>query len=412
MSIRALVAMAAMTLAACTGQGSSSTIPPEDRLLLGTSSGVLSLDPSTGSVLSESPGVPALGNWAAVYTATVSEGSTVLKGREAATGSVTSALSLPGELGIRVVAFDGSKVALMPPLAEGANPWIPEPRARTSIVVADPSGVDDPETYPLKGNFEPEAFSPDGASLYMISFLPASAPTSYRVVRLDLTDGDVYDVLTNTKTVESMTGTRLEQVATADGSLVHTLYTTQPPANEADAGYGVHAEHMAEPVAFVHVLDAENGWAHCVALPRGFWGGDATAEAMAPSPNGRRLYVVDADRDLVAVMDTRKMRIVQEATVDFGTGEGAVRAAVSSDGTSLYVGRGSQITRLDTATLQPVDSWMTDGPVSGLGIGPDGLYVAQPEQVELIDPATGSELDTIPSPGIDEELEFLGTAGR
>jgi hypothetical protein len=414
MSIRGLIAVVAVAVAvaACTGQGGSSTIPPQDRLLMGTSSGVLSLDPTTGSVLSESPGVPALGNWAAVYTATLSEGTTVLKGREAATGDVTSSISLPGELSIRVVAFDGSRVALMPPLSEGASPWIPEPRTRTTIVVVEPTGAEDPETYALRGNFEPEAFSPDGESLYMITYLPAAAPEAYRVVRLDLSDGNVEPVFTNRKSiVETMSGTRLEQVTTSDGSMVHTLYTTQPPAEVADAGagHGAHSGHSTQPVAFVHVLDAENGWAHCVALPRTFWGGDATAEAMAPSPDGRHLYVVDADRDLVAVMDTRKMQIVQEATVDFGSSGGEVRAAVSGDGASLYVARGPQITRLDTATLQPVDSWTTDGPVSGLGVGPDGLFVAQPERVELIDPATGSEIDSIPSPGIEGQLEYLGT---
>ena len=415
MAIRGFVALVAVALAACSGQGNASFVPPEDRLLVGTTSGVLSLDPTTGSVLSESPGVPALGNWAAVYTAALSEGATVLRGQEAATGNVTSSISLPGELGIRVVAFDGSKVALMPPLPEGASPWIPEPRTRTTIVVADPSGADDPETYALRGNFEPEAFSPDGESLYMLTYLPAADPEAYRVVRLDLFDGDVQPVFTNTKSiVETMSGTRLEQVATSDGSTVHTLYTTQPPADvtAAAAGHAAHSGHSTQPVAFVHVLDAENGWAHCVALPRAFWGGDATAEAMAPSPNGRLLYVVDADRDLVAVMDTRRMQIVQEATVDFGSGDGEVRATVSSDGASLYVARGPQITRLDTATLRPVDTWTTDGSVSGLGVGPDGLYVAQAEQVDLIDPATGSEIDSIPSPGIEGQLEYLGTPGR
>ncbi|MGH2663783.1 MAG: YncE family protein [Actinomycetota bacterium] len=415
MSIRGLIAVLAVALAACTGQGGSSSIPPQDRLLVGTTSGVLSLDPTTGSVLSESPGVPGLGNWSAVYTATLSEGATVLKGREAATGDVTSSLSLPGDLGIRVVAFDGSMVALMPPLSQGASPWIPEPRTRTTIVVADPSGTGDPDTYDLGGNFEPEAFSPDGESLYMLTYLPAAAPEAYRVVRLDLFDGTVQPVFTNSKSiVETMSGTRLEQVTTSDGSMVHTLYTTQPPAELTDvrASHAAHSGHSTQPVAFVHVLDAENGWAHCVALPRAFWGGDATAEAMAPSPNGRHLYVVDADRDLVAVMDTRKMQVVQEATVDFGTGDGDVRATVSSDGASLYVARGPQITRLDTATLQPVDRWTTEGPVSGLGVGPNGLYVAQPEQVELIDPATGSEIDSIPSPGIEGQLEYLGTPGQ
>jgi hypothetical protein len=78
-------------------------------------------------------------------------------------------------------------------------------------------------------------------------------------------------------------------------------------------------------------------------------------------------------------------------------GGGQTHAVVAAEGT-LFVAAGSKVVAVDTGTLRPVRSWTMDAPVSGLGAGPRGVYVAVPGRVTIIDPATGRQTASIPSP--------------
>src|SRR5919106_5570805 len=351
---RGLAPLLALILASCTTEGTSGPPrPPENAVLLGSSAGVTSLDPRDGRVLFDGDGVPTLGDWSMVFRTISSGGSTILEARRSATGEARSAVKIPGALSVRVASQDGSRVALMRPLPAGASPWVPEPRASTLIVVADPTGGDDPMRFQLKGNFEPEAFSTDGTKLYLISYVPPKAPVAYRVTQLDLGTGKVSPVTAGKGVAETMSGTRLEQLAPADGSFLFTLYTTQPP------GYAEVRAANGDPVAFVHTLNLDEGWAHCIGLPKELWGGDPADEAMAVSPDGRFLYVVDSARDVVAVvsMDLDTWGEMRTETVDFGpAGPGETQAAVAADGT-LFVATGSNVAKVDTATFERVGQW-------------------------------------------------------
>ena len=149
--------------------------------------------------------------------------------QDAATGDQVSTTTIRGDLDVRVASDSGNAVALMEPLPDGVDPWTPVPRARTTIVVADPTGARDPRTYHLRGNYEPEAFSIEDSRLFLIQYLPAEAPAVYRVTVLDLADGDVYEVHGRFKTApERMPGIRLRQVFDRTTSQLYTLYSTEP----------------------------------------------------------------------------------------------------------------------------------------------------------------------------------------
>ena len=373
-------------------------------LLLGSSQGVVSVDPVDGSVVFEGSGVPSSGDWATLFRATLDGGGTILEARDSATGEALSSVRVPGDLSVRVVSSDGSRVALMPPLAPGASPWIPEPRVSTTITVADPSGIDEPERFHLRGNLEPEAFSADGNTLFLIRYLPPTSPEAYRVAALDLDDGSVSPVATGPKDiVETMSGTRLEQIASADGEMLYTLYTTQP------AEYAELRHHAGRPVAFVHTLSLDEGWAHCVGLPRELWGGDPTDQAMAVSPDGARLYVVDTARDVLAVMDTEKLTS-ESFELGLPSANTPTRAAVGEDGT-LFVAAGTEMVAIDPATPEITATWATGAAVTVLGTLPDGLGVAMADRITVIEPATGKHLRTIPSPTV-EDPAYLGLLSR
>jgi len=390
------LSVAALGTAACThetGDGKASQPVPRETLLLGTEAGPLVVQVPSGSVLFDRPGAVASlgGSW--LLSATPSAGSTLLSIVDGADAGAASTVRLDGTLDVRVVAESGGAVALMDPLPEGWDPEVPLPRSRTPIVVADPTGVMEPRTYDLRGNFEPEAFSTDDRRLFLIQHLPAEAPTVYRVTVLNLRTGRVVPVFGPFKgPAERMPGIRLQQVLSPNADQLYTLYSSARP------GYAPH--HAPVPngatVSFVHVLSLQDGWAHCVGLPEELWDRPASEQAMATSPNGRLLYIADPTLGLVTVMDTASLEI-RTYTIDLSvSGVRRTSAVVSGDGSSLFVATAGEhpgITRIDTDTFDVVRRWVTDD-VSGLGLSADGerLYVASDDRVEVMDATTGSDL--------------------
>ena len=207
-----------------------------------------------------------------------------MKARSADTGHILDTQRVGGRLSIRAVSADAGAVALMKPLPPGTSAWTPRSRAFTNIVVAHPQSGVAPERFHLAGNFEPEGFSSDDSMLYLIRYLPATAPVAYRVSRLELGDGDVYPVYGRAKSpVETMYGSRLMQVPAPGGARLYTLYASQPP--EYAKGYDRWQAGAGREVAFVHTLSLENGWATCVGLPKSLWGAvrETTGSALLAS---------------------------------------------------------------------------------------------------------------------------------
>jgi hypothetical protein len=393
--LMSVLAVAALAVAACTRapNGAANRPVPRETLLLSTQAGPLVVQIPSGSVLFDRPGTVASlgGSW--LLSATPSAGSTLLETVDGADAEPASDVRLDGTLDVRVVSESGTAVALMDPLPDGWDPEVPLPRSRSSIVVADPTGVGQPRTYDLRGNYEPEAFSTDDRQLFMIQHLPAESPTVYRVTALDLKRGRVYPVFGPYKAPpERMPGIRLQQIISPNADQLYTLYSSARP------GYAPH--HAPVPndatVSFVHVLSLQEGWAHCVGLPRELWDRPASEQAMATSSNGRLLYIVDATLGLVTVMDTASLEI-RTAPIDLAVpGVRHTSAVVSADGSALFVGTSGElsgVTKIDTDTFEVVRTWETDD-MSGLGLSGDGerLYVAFDDRVEVMDATNGSEL--------------------
>jgi hypothetical protein len=393
--LMSVLAVAALAVAACTqAPNDAANRPvPRETLLLSTQAGPLVVQIPSGSVLFDRPGTVASlgGSW--LLSATPSAGSTLLETVDGADAEPASDVRLDGTLDVRVVSESGTAVALMDPLPDGWDPEVPLPRSRSSIVVADPTGVGQPRTYDLRGNYEPEAFSTDDRQLFMIQHLPAESPTVYRVTALDLKRGRVYPVFGPYKAPpERMPGIRLQQIISPNADQLYTLYSSARP------GYAPH--HAPVPndatVSFVHVLSLQEGWAHCVGLPRELWDRPASEQAMATSSNGRLLYIVDATLGLVTVMDTASLEI-RTAPIDLAVpGVRHTSAVVSADGSALFVGTSGElsgVTKIDTDTFEVVRTWETDD-MSGLGLSGDGerLYVAFDDRVEVMDATNGSEL--------------------
>jgi hypothetical protein len=408
-------------LAAIVGCTGSSDAPPGeppgegpagDVLTLRTPEGSLIVGPATRSVEPVDGQLSAAPDGSRLYATTLRGTSTVLEVRDSSTGDLLSAARLEGRLDVRVASLTGRSVALMRPLPAGVDPTTALPRRRTTIVVADPAGERTSRRYTLYGNFEPEAFSIDDTRLFLIQYLPAEAPSGYRVTFLDLGSGRVRPVFGRFDSPpERMPGVRLAQVFDPTAEQLYTLYTNDPSAHLHDSWQD--ASYGDREVSFVHVLNLRRGWAYCAGLPRELWGRPASAQALAPSPDGRSLYVVDSVRGLIAQMDTRTMRITRTQHVSLGGREGGrTTALVSPDGSTLYVGMGgSAVSRIDLETLEVRSRWQLPAAVRGLAVSEDGLraFFALSDRIAVVDTGTGRTLSTL-SVGPIESILHVATS--
>ena len=418
MRVRSMIVTSLLvSMAACTGDTatrapeSSDSAPLEDVLVFGTPSGSVIVGSSTGVVLSSGRDQVASPDGSRLYGTMRRGGSTVIETRDSSTSDVLATTTVEGRLDVRVASLSGEAVALMHPLPAGVDPAIAIPRARTKIVVVDPAGEGAARSYDLEGNFEPEAFSVDDTRLFLIQFLPAEAPSAYRVTFLDLEDGEVRPVFGRFKSPpERMPGIRLAQVFDATSEQLYTLYTNRVAGHFHD--HWEDATYGDREVSFVHVLNLREGWAYCAGLPRTLWGQPASAQAMAPSPDGRYLYIVDSLRGLVAEMDTRSMEIIRTARVKLrGAEEGRTSAMLSEDGHTLFVGDGSEsVTRIDVESFETIGPWPLPGKVTGLALSDDGarLYAALGERVAVVDAGTGADLGTL-SFGPTQSILYVAT---
>jgi hypothetical protein len=404
MRVRLLVIVSTIALvsAACTGSDGAPRGPaeettiPNETLLLGTEVGPLVVSVPEGSVQFDREGSVASlgGGW--VLSARGGEDSTSLLTRDDATGETFSTGGLPGGLEARVVSESGRAVALTDPLPAGWDPRVPLPRSRTTIVVADPTGERDPMTFDLPGNYEPEAFSSGDERLFLIQHLPAETPRVYRVTVLDLERGRVRPVFGPFKgEPERMPGIRLQQAISPVDDQLYTLYSSARP------GYVPHGATASGDavVSFVHVLSLEEHWAHCVGLPESMWDRPSSVQAMAVSPDGEHLYVVDAGRGTIAMMDASSLETTEiDADLRAPSTIDRTMATMSADGETLFVaaaGRSaSVVSAIHVGPFDVAAAWRLDGRVSGLGLSADGarLYAAVGGRLSVLDARTGESI--------------------
>lgn len=326
-----------------------------------------------GPVFKRTDAVPS-GDWSTIVHTISRRGSTEIVATDPETGIDRWRDVVQGRLVVNVVSHSGDLVALSP----ARERYYRYGRTETTFIVA---GQNLPERELIvQGNFEPEAFSTDGSSLFVVSYLPARSPSQYQVRRLDLTTGAVEGVFTpHDELQDRMGGTARIQTASADGNRLYTLYTVK------DGNGDQHA--------FVHVLDLENEWAHCIDLPEGFATKAETATALAVSPDGDRLYVANSASGSVAEIDTESFLIPRTETFDLDT-RGPANAAVDPEGT-LYVTSGVWVVAIDIASFSEIDRWAMEDRITGLQVGElgDKVYVGQPRGAAVLDTETGTTED-------------------
>ncbi len=379
-------------VAACAPASSELARPRlKEQLLFSRNSGGLAAVSSTsGRILFRVPGGVASPTWTHLFATGTTGDATLLQRVDPIRGTVVASTDLSGELEARVTSDDGL-VALTPPGDEGSTLWLPAGKSRTTVVIAD--SRQERDRFRLRGNFEPEAFSVDNRELFMIEYIPALDPTRYRVRRLILDTGKVRPIGRLKQAAPGqMQGTGRTQVFSPDGDELYTLYTRQGP-NYAHGD--VAAEHRSGPVhAFVHVLNLRYGWAHCIDLPLPFGTGDAVDHAIAISPDGEDLYVVDPSTETLARIDPGKLRVVDVAEIDLRSPlSGAVTAEVVDDGT-LFLASGAEVLSIEADSLTVNRRLTVPGPVTSLQLGSDGktMIIGTDDRLQTVEISSGEVL--------------------
>lgn len=376
-----LIFVAALAVAGC---GSAETNAADDDLLFISAAGRVAVVESGESAPSfRGRNATPSSTWSTVVQSSWRGNTTKLVALDPATGDERWETVVGDYQRVQIVSHDGSLVALSP---VNERSYL-RGRAHTRLGIAG-SASPEPRLYELEGNFEPEAFSTDGKSLFVISYVPPRKPTNYQVRRLDLVTGKVTGVYTPDAHLQrSMGGTARIQAASPDGTLLYTLYTL---AGDEDS----------EPRAFVHVLSLDELWAHCIELPKGFETSDEASAAITVAPDGSRAYLADSITEAMVEIDTKKLEVARTGTVNLDPGSGT-HLSVAADNT-LYAASGVDVIAVDLGSFVEKNAWMMFSTITGLQIGndPHHLFVGVRDRIIVLDVTTGLRLDSIDPAGI------------
>ncbi len=379
-----------LVLAGC-GQPPGVDRAQQSLLYLRSGSGVALIEPGAAEATYFGTSSVPTHDWSTVVRAYFDDGETRVTALDPATKTEHWSRTVPGRFRVKVVSNDGRLAAL----GRRGEASYRRGREQTELTIVRADKTE-PQSLTLKGNYEPEAFSTDGQSLFVISYLPARAPTKYQVRRLDLVSGEVKGVYTpHEELQEAMGGTARIQEGSPDGKRLYTLYTV----GRGDNSY-----------AFIHVLSLDELWAHCIALPREFATGPEWATALSTSSDGNSLYVANSKAGKIAEVDTEALRVVRTASLDFSA-MGTVHASADSDDT-LYLAAGKKLMAVDLSDLTERDRWVMDESVSGLQESLDGkqLYVGLEKKIAVVDKETRRTTDTIDPPAVGR-IGQLGPQG-
>jgi hypothetical protein len=315
-----------------------------------------------------------------------------------ADGVPTRSLALGGGWVPRVISADGRSCAL----SRTPAAVLPAARAATALLVTTEGQQ---RRYDLAGVVEPDAFTRDGADLFVLEWLPPEAPDRYRVRLLDLASGTVGPLLTRAKVAvpagaeEEMHGEGRQAVLSPDRQVLYTLYTHQPGHRHTR---DLIAGRPGNGHAFVHVLHLTERWAYCLDLPDPFGTGPAAGHAVAVSADGAQLAVVDMMTGHLAYADTAALTIEQVVTVP--AANGAAGLAFGPEGHRVFAGAGTSLTLLDRGTGAVTARWPVPSPIRGLGVSRDAarLYLGGTDEVVWLDAASGAVRGRAPVVGLTE----------
>ena len=334
-----------------------------------------------------------------LYAATASGGQTTVSVVDTRTSATILRFRIPGTYSTAgrgyttgTVSADGRWLALRD---------VATPAASTTIAIADTQAGKLRTTIHLDGDFDLDAISADGQTLYLIQNLHDAQHhyyvRAYDVVAAKLLDGIIADK--SEWSNPQMQGSALARRMSSDGTVAYTLYS------DAQAN-----------VAFVHELPMGSGaspFAHCLFLPTGASGDLLRYYTLALSPDGSTLYAANAALGLVSKISLNGSGVYGDQIVSTGrfdtagtAGTGAAQAlydgaALSPNQQTLYVAGAHGIWAIRTADLSVRAHFLERQAITGVAVSANGqvLYAADPmDGLTLLEASTGHSLGSLRGP--------------
>jgi len=302
------------------------------------------------------------------------------------TGEEQTSLDLNGAWALSGVSGAGRWAALTRLFDESEKQsWAATNEWKTEIRLLDTQTGELRDRIGLDGNFEVDALSTYGDSLFLIEYLPAVNPDHYQVRLFNLTTQTLQEGALVDKRApdEVMAGERQDVVASRDGYWVYSLYR--------------RAQHNS---AFIHALNTMDKFTLCIDLP---WTSDSTPEqleayTLALAPSGRVIYAANPALGLVARVSLDDLSVSTVARFEPGlaVSESPNRSLISSDGQQFYFTNGQSLWGYNTNNRQISGPYQADAPVTGLGLSSDGqrLYLAHSDDsVSVLNAANGQAIN-------------------
>jgi len=324
---------------------------------------------------------------------------------DAHSGSQTLAMPLSGKWWLNAVSPDAHFAALTrTPSGQEKQTWTKNGTWQTDLQIIDTQTRQVKHTLKLDGNFDAEALSQSGTSLFMIEHLPAAKPDHYAIRWYDLAREQlIADPLRSKTADEIMSGYAWGGTATPDGEWLFTLYVS-----------------TNRKVAFVHMLNTKSAYTVCVDLPSTSAAGHGSSDgdfealkryALAYSPGKHILYAANAQLGIVAEIGLDSYRyndatskLEANKVVNFkpipnerfySPSYPVPAAALARDSSRLFFADGGLAYTYDTAHGTVDRTFSADSAITGLGLRDDNqLVVAQwnLNTVKTFDIASGRTL--------------------
>jgi hypothetical protein len=258
------------------------------------------------------------------YVTVPAHGNTVVARIQRDGGRMIRYAVLKGNLGVPVVAFDGSTGGLSP---DGRTlvlikPRMSFPRKQTTFAILDAWQLRLRDRITLRGDFSFDALSPAGTLLYLVQYVSPEDPSRYLVRVFDtrksrLLPQPIFD--SREDLGEAMRGYPVTRATSPDGRWAYTLYD----------GAGKHP--------FVHALDTAGRTARCIDLHDLMGYPSLYDLRLGPGDGGATLTVLDGNEPL-AVIDTRTFRVSEPPEPAPATGKPRpAAAAADSEGSVSWM---------------------------------------------------------------------------
>ena len=340
-----------------------------------------------------------------LYVATAKNGQTTINVIDTQSGATIRSLTISGAYSTAgqgfasaVASFDGHWLALRQ-VGQGSN--------ATTIALIDTQAGRLVKTIQLNGDFDFDALSPDGTSLYLIERLNDGSG-HYYVELYDVSHNQLYQnpIVDKSEINERMTGVAVARQMASDGTAAYTLYT-----------------NTYNNTAFVHILPLDGEgfpFARCVDLPVGKSTDLLHYYTLTMSPDGGTLYAVNAALGVASAItldNGGSSNIFNDkvaSTIHFYPGKASGSdtsrilyngAALSPDGKTLYVVGLDGIWAINTADLQAqrnvVAHYLTQQTFTDIAVSTDGrtLYAVDPTHgITLLNSTTGQTERVIQGP--------------